>query len=370
MRNFAQTRRIVIKVGTNLLTRGNALNTEYMNVLCAQIAELRERGYQVLLVSSGAIGMGASELGLTSSVTDILMRQACAAIGQPLLMHQYRDSFQRHNLRIAQVLMTREVLNNRKSYLNLRNSVEKLLSLGVVPIFNENDSISTAEIGTAFGDNDQLSAMVASKVDADVLIILSDIDALYDGDPKGDKPVNRIPVVRKIDGTIFSYAGTPGSTFSTGGMKTKLKAAAIAANAGCRTVLVDGRSADIISRILSGEDIGTLFLARERLSARTRWIMNSVPKGKIVVDEGALKALRRHKSLLPSGIVSVEGIFKSGDVVQINDVAKAVPAFNSSEIETLLGKHSSEVSRLYGSSRREEIARPEDIVFLVDDESQ
>ena len=369
MRNFKQARRIVIKIGTNLLTRGNALDTGYMNNISLQIAGLMEKKYQVLLVSSGAIGMGASELGLTSSVTEVLMRQACAAIGQPLLMHQYRDSFSRHNIRIAQVLMTREVLNNRKSYLNLRNSVEKLLSLGVVPIFNENDSVSTAEIGTAFGDNDQLSAMVASKVDADILIILSDIDSLYDGDPKGGKRVNRIPVVEKIDKTIYSYAGTAGSTFSTGGMKTKLKAAAIAANAGCRTVLVNGRERDILSRVLQGEDMGTLFLAKERLSARSRWILNSVPKGKILVDEGAMRALRRHKSLLPSGIISVEGVFKEGDVVQINDFAKVVPSFNSSEIESLLGKHTSEISLLYGSSRREEIARPEDIVFLVDDGS-
>ena len=370
MRNFSEARRIVIKVGTNLLTKGNTLDTGYMDDLISQIACLVDREYRVLLVSSGAIGMGASELGLTSSVTDILMRQACAAIGQPLLMHQYREAFLRHGIRIAQILLTREVLNNRRSYLNLRSSVEKLLSLGVVPIFNENDSISTAEIGTAFGDNDQLSALVASKVDADVLIILSDIDALYDGDPKGATLVNRVPVVKKVDRTVYSYAGSPGSTFSVGGMKTKLKAAEIAADAGCRTMLVNGRTPDILSRVLAGEDIGTLFLARERLSARSRWILNSTPRGKIVVDDGAMRALRRHKSLLPSGIVAVEGVFNEGDVVQINETAKAMPAFNSSEIESLLGKHSREISRLYGTDRREEIARPEDIVFLVDDDSQ
>jgi len=370
VRNFRQARRIVVKIGTNLLTSGNCLNTEYMNQICSQIARLVEQEYQVLLVSSGAIGMGAAELGLKNSVTEVLMRQACAAIGQPLLMHQYRDSFLRHKIRIAQVLLTREVLNNRKTYLNLRNSIERLLSLKVVPIFNENDSISTAEIGTAFGDNDRLSAMVASKVDADVLFILSDIDALYDGDPKGPRKVQRVPVVETIDRKIFSYAGTPGSTFSTGGMKTKLKAAEIAANAGCRTVLVDGRETDILARVLEGEDIGTLFLAKEKLSARSRWIINSVPKGKIIVDDGALRALRRHKSLLPSGILSVEGIFQQGDVVQINEEAKAVPAYNSTEIESLLGKHSSEAVRLYGSERREEIARPEDIVFTGDDKTQ
>jgi glutamate 5-kinase len=361
---------VVVKVGTNLLTRGNSLDTDYMDRISAQISALLERGLQVLLVSSGAIGMGAAELGLTRRVTDVKMRQACAAIGQPLLMYQYRESFSRYNVRIAQVLLTRDVLDRRSSYLNLRNSVEKLLSLQVVPIFNENDSISTDEIGNAFGDNDRLSAMVASKIDADILIILSDIDALYDGDPKGNTPVNRIGVVEKIDEQIYSFAGSPGSLFSTGGMTTKLKAASIAANAGCRTVLAHGREENILDRILSGEDIGTLFLAREKLSARSRWILNSLPKGKIVVDEGAMRALRRHKSLLPSGILAVEGVFNGGDVVQINEEAKGVPAYNSTEIENLIGKHSSEVTRIYGGDRRKEIARPEDIVFLTDREAK
>ncbi len=368
MRNFTECKRVVVKVGTNLLTRGNAIDTEYVDRISEQIAVLIGRGLQVLLVSSGAIGMGAFELGITRSVTDIRMRQACAAIGQPLLMYRYRESFSHHDIRIAQVLITRDVLDNRSSYLNLRNSVERLLGLQVVPIFNENDSISTDEIGNAFGDNDRLSAMVASKIDADVLIILSDIDALYNGDPKGEEKVERVPVVEHIDRQIFSYAGTAGSEFSSGGMKTKLKAAEIAAGAGCRTVLAHGREPDILARILIGEDIGTLFLARKKLSARSRWIMNSVPKGKIVVDEGAIRALRRHKSLLPSGILAVEGVFNEGDVVRINDSAKGVPAYNSTEIESLIGKHSSEVTRLYGNERREEIARPEDIIFLLEGE--
>jgi len=366
VRDFSATTRIVVKIGTNLITTENSLDIEYMDTISRRIAELERQDRQVLLVSSGAIGMGATELGISTRVTDVRMRQACAAIGQPLLMHQYRESFRPHNVRIAQVLITREVLNNRRSYLNLRNSVEELLGLKVVPIFNENDSISTDEIGNAFGDNDRLSAMVASKVDADLLIILSDIDALYDGDPKSGADVHRVPVVEQVDEKILSYAGTPGSRFSTGGMLTKLKAASIAAAAGCRTVLANGKEPEILQRILSGEDIGTLFLAREKLSARTRWILNSAAKGKIVVDEGALNALRTHKSLLPSGITAVEGVFKQGDVVRINDVAKAVPAYNSSEIETLMGKHTRQVTELYGSARRDEIARPEDIVFIVD----
>lgn len=363
MREIGDIKRVVVKLGTNLLSPDSRPDTDFIDVIAGQIAELVHRKLEVVLVSSGAIGMGAAELGFHEKVQEIRMRQACAAIGQPLLMYQYRKSFSVYGITIAQVLLTREVLNNRKSYLNLRNSINQLFSLGVVPIFNENDSISTEEIGNAFGDNDRLSALIASKVDADLLVLLSDIDGLYDGDPKKDSEARRIPLVEHVDETILGYAGEEGSEFSTGGMKTKLKAARITADAGCRMVLAHGRDPRILTRILDGEDVGTLFEAETKLSNRTRWILHSVPKGRILVDEGALRALRKNKSLLPSGIRGVEGVFNAGDVVSINGEAKAVPAFNSSEIEHLMGKHSREVSALYGEERREEIARPEDIVF-------
>jgi glutamate 5-kinase len=354
----------VVKIGTNLLTDSGGINSSYIEEVSSQVAGLIEENRQVLLVSSGAIGLGAGELGITSRITDIQLRQACAAIGQPLLMYRYRSAFARHGLIIAQVLLTREVFNNRRSYLNLRNSVERLLELGSVPIFNENDSISTDEIGTAFGDNDRLSALVASKVDADLLVLLSDIDGLYDSDPKENPQAVRIGRVEEVDDRIMSYAGSAGSEFSTGGMATKLKAARIAAAAGCATLLAHGREERILARLLAGEDIGTLFLPGEKLSNRSRWILNSVPRGSIIVDNGAVEALRHRKSLLASGILRVEGVFNAGDVVQINDVAKAVPAYNSRELERLIGKHTSEVTELFGAGRREEIARPEDIVFL------
>jgi glutamate 5-kinase len=357
-------KRVVVKIGTNLLTGNEGIDADYIDSISEEFAGLLQEGRQLLLVSSGAIGFGARELGITSRITDIRMRQACAAIGQPLLMYRYRSAFARHGTIIAQVLLTREVFNNRRSYLNLRNAVEQLLSLGSVPIFNENDSISTEEIGNAFGDNDRLSALVASKVDADLLTILSDIDGLYDGDPKSNPDAGRISRVEEVDERIMSYAGSAGSEFSTGGMTTKLKAVRIAAAAGCATVLAHGREERILSRILTGEDVGTLFLPGEKLSNRSRWILNSAPKGTIVVDEGAVRALRRHKSLLASGIRKIEGVFDAGDVVRINDVAKAVPAYNSRELERLIGKHTSEVVEIFGEDRREEIARPEDIVFV------
>jgi glutamate 5-kinase len=291
-------------------------------------------------------------------------RQACAAIGQPLLMHTYHNAFAKYDLTVAQVLLTSEVLKNRKSYLNLKNAVERLLEMGVVPIFNENDSVSTDEIGTAFGDNDRLSALIASKIDADVLILLTDINALYDKNPKEHPDAQPIPVVTEITEKIIKAAGGKGSMYSTGGMKTKIMAAKIAAYAGCRVVLADGREDNVVQQILSGGNIGTLFLPKEKLSNRTRWILNNPAEGKIWVDEGALKALHNHKSLLPSGIKKVEGAFEVGAVVLINDIAKAVMSLSSDELKMLAGKHSREIRTLLGPDRRDVAAVPEDIVFL------
>ncbi len=364
MRNFKALKRLVVKIGTNLLTRDNTLDIRYIESISSQISGLRKRGIQVLLVSSGAIGMGASHLGLQSSITDIKMRQACAAIGQPLLMHRYSESFGKYAIPIAQVLLTREVLDNRKSFLNLKNSIETLLSLGVIPIINENDSVSTAEIGNAFGDNDSLSALVASKVDAQLLVLLTDIDGLYNADPRKDNSARQIKTVEAITEETFSFAGSAGSTFSTGGMKTKLNAALIAGTAGCKTIIAHGKKENILERIIDGEEEGTLFMPGEKISARARWILNSVPRGRINVDSGAVEALKKHKSLLPSGVVSVEGVFDSGDVVSINGIAHAVCSFTSTEMESLAGKHSKEIKRILGSGRRDVIARPEDIVFL------
>lgn len=364
MRNFTDSHRVVIKIGTNLLTKDSRFNTKYVHEISSQIAGLRARGLQVLLVSSGAIGMGAAELELKSRVKDIKMRQACAAIGQPLLMHQYRDSFGEYGISIAQVLVTREVFSNRTTFLNLRNSVETLLSLGIIPIFNENDSVSTDEIGSAFGDNDRLSAMIASKVDADLLIILTDIDGLYNGDPRKNRGVSLISSVEEVTDEILAYAGTEGSEFSTGGMKTKLQAVTIAANAGCKTILAHGAKTDILKKLIDGDNEGTVFLEGKKMSARSRWILNSVPLGKINIDKGALEALQNKNSLLPSGITSVEGVFDEGDVVSINGVANAVSKFTSTEIENVIGYHSREIPNLLGKGRKDVIARAEDIIFL------
>ncbi|MBT3271510.1 MAG: glutamate 5-kinase [Spirochaetales bacterium] len=364
MRSFSNVHRVVIKIGTSCLAAGNTIDTAYVRDIAAQTSRVMQLDKRVLIVSSGAIGMGAGELGLTEKVNRIDMRQACAALGQPLLMQEYREAFADYGIKVAQVLLTSDVLANRKSYLNLRNAVETLLGLGVVPIFNENDSVSTDEIGSAFGDNDTLSAYMASKINADLLIMLSDINSLYTSDPRKDRAAKPIRTVEKITQEIQDSAGAAGSTFAVGGMATKIEAAKIAGKAGCSMVIASGREDRIIDRIISGEEIGTLFIAESRMSARERWILNSRPAGSVVVDDGALKAIRGRKSLLPSGLVSIDGFFNEGDVILVNGVVKLVSAFNSSELESILGRHSSEIRTILGDGRKEVVARPEDMVFL------
>lgn len=364
MRNFIEAKRIVVKIGTNILTRDSAVDTGYVSRVAKQISELLKTGRQVVIVSSGAIGMGCGQLQQVGRVKNIKMRQAYAAIGQPLLMAQWRKSFLRFGVTVAQVLLTAEVLNNRKTYLNLRNSIETLLKLYIVPILNENDSVSTDEIGSAFGDNDKLSALVASKIDADVLIMLSDIDALYDKDPHKSAQAKKIPAVYELTEDIVRSAGGRGSGLGTGGMKTKIEAARIAANAGCRMVLANGRLKNVIGRIMAGEEIGTVFMPRRKLGNRSRWILNNAAAGVIHIDEGAMRAVKNHKSLLPSGVISVKGTFEAGEVVMLNDNAKAVTNLSSSQLKVLAGKHSSEIRKILGPKHRDVVAIPEDIVFL------
>jgi glutamate 5-kinase len=370
-------RRIVIKIGTNTITRQkdsggrisegpadgrSGIDEEYLHRVAAEIADLMRAGKQILLVTSGAVGMGARELGLERKPKDMRGKQACAAIGQPLLMDEYRKAFSVYGLTAAQLLVTRDAWDRRTAYLNLRSTVEALLERRVVPVFNENDSVSTVEI--AFGDNDQLSAYVASKIDAELLVILSDVDALYDADPRGNPAAKSLPYVAELSDEIMELAGGKGSEFSTGGMKTKLLAVAIARDAGCRVVIAHGRAPLAMSRILAGESLGTLFDAASGLKNRQRWIKNSRAVGTIRVDEGALAAMRANNSLLPRGVVAVEGRFERGDVVLINDEAKAISALSFAELEEARGKRSEQNSGRASGGGIKVVARPDDVVFL------
>jgi glutamate 5-kinase len=390
---LANANRIVVKIGTATLTRTfgadgksflsekdapgtspprtppsqsakETIDTAYIYHVAEQFANLVQDGKQLILVTSGAIGMGARELGLTKRVTEMRMRQACAAIGQPILMEEYRRAFGVFGLSAAQLLVTRDEWDDRASYLNLRKTVETLLESRVIPVFNENDSVSTAEIGNAFGDNDRLSAYVASKIDAELLIILSDVDSLYDADPRENPDARPIPYVKELSDEHLAAAGGRGSEFSTGGMKTKLAAVAIAREAGCRVVIAHGREPNVIQRVVSGEALGTLFDAAHALKNRIRWLKNSQPRGRLTIDEGALAAIRGRNSLLPRGVVAVEGDFGRGAVVLVNDIVKLISNFSSAELRAVLRKRSEEIDAVLGENAPHLVARPEEMAFL------
>lgn len=386
--SLVRANRIVVKIGTNTIMRRpepdgsprqgrsgparqeGGVDVEYLHGVAAQVATLARSGKQVIIVTSGAIGMGARELGITKRVTDIPMRQACAAIGQIALMDEYRRAFGVFGLLPAQLLVTRESWDSRTAYLNLRASVETLLEEGAIPVFNENDVVSTAEIGNAFGDNDQLSAYIASKSDAELLILLSDVDAMYDADPRGNPEARPISYVCGLDPAIIAAAGGSGSEFSTGGMATKLKAVEIAGDAGCKVVIADGRAPRVIERVMGGEGIGTLFDAEHGLKNRERWIKNSRPVGTVIVDEGALGAIKARNSLLPRGVRAVEGSFERGDIVLVRlegateGAAKLISGLSSSELARVLGLRSAEAGDALGPGAPKVVARPEETVIL------
>ncbi|MBN1436323.1 MAG: glutamate 5-kinase [Sedimentisphaerales bacterium] len=336
MRDFSQTKRIVIKVGTNVLTDSSGVDTSLLRRVAHQISQLVAQNRQVILVTSGAIGMGAKTLGIKTRVKDVKMRQACAAVGQGILMHEYQKAFSEHDQKVAQVLLTNRIMSYRKYYVNLKNAVEQLLSLNIVPIINENDCVSIDEIDLAFGDNDRLSALVASKIDAELLIVLTDVDGLYDSNPAKNSEAQLISLVPEITDEIAAMAGKAGSQFATGGMESKINAIRIAADSGCKVVLANGRTADVALKIVQGQNIGTLFLPRRRLSNRKRWILNSHSQGTIEIDPGAVEALRNHRSLLLVGVTGCKGNFNAGDVVTIANAAKGVARMSAADIRRLL----------------------------------
>ena len=367
MRDLSHIKTVVIKIGTALLSSDTGIDNARIDIVCEQIAAIKQKGIHVILVTSGAIGLGAKEIKHNNKVCYIPLRQACAAIGQPILMQHYRESFNKYNILCSQVLINKRDLNNRKSYINLRASVSTLLSMGVVPIFNENDTVSTAEIGAAFGDNDRMCAMVASKIDADLLVLLTDVDAVYTANPKVDINAKKLDEIKVVDSSILALAGGAGSTFSTGGMKTKLLAAQIAGQASCATIIAHGREENIITRLLDGEELGTYIYPSRRLTQLQRWILNNSKNGKLIVDDGAVNALRNHKSLLFKGLVDVQGNFSVDDVVEIVTLsgvsfAKAKVNYSSNDLVLFKGLDSKEVFKLSG--KKDYIFRPDDMVII------
>jgi len=363
MRNFSKTKRIVVKVGTNVLSKDGGVDTSFLRVIAKQISELIRQKKQVILVTSGAIGMGCGALGLRGKIKEVKKRQACAAVGQSILMHEYQKAFNRYNQNVAQVLLTNDILNNRRYYVNLKNTVEALLSMSVVPIINENDCVSIEEIGLAFGDNDKLSALVASKIDAELLIMLTDVDGLYDRNPRQAQQARLIPVVPEITDEIVAMAGAAGSEFGTGGMASKINAIHIAAHGGCKVVLAHGRARNVIINIVEGRETGTLFLPKRRLSNRKRWILNSHPEGKIEIDSGAVNALKSHRSLLMVGITEVRGDFAAGAVVEISNVAKGICDLSAEDLGTMIKQKKLQNKSSSQTKKRKAVVHADNIVL-------
>ena len=332
-----EAKRVVIKIGTNTICKDDGtVDSSYLEEVARQVVLLEKQGVQCIIVTSGAIGSGAAELGLEDARKDVARKQACAAVGQAILMMTWRDAFKKHGKSVGQVLLTYGAFSDRKRYLNLRASIDELFRLGAIPVVNENDVISTDEIDEIFGDNDKLSALVASKIDADLLILLTDVEGLYDRNPDADPDAKLISTVDEITKDIERIAGSHRNERSVGGMKTKINAARISMESGCNMVIANGRAKDIIVRVVQGEDIGTLFSSKAKYSNKERWILFACPRGKINVDAGAQKALRGGASLLPCGITSIEGDFRDGDVVRIGDFAKGIANYNSNAMPELI----------------------------------
>ncbi len=367
---FKDVKRIVLKIGTSSLSsEDGSFNRQLTEDIAAQVARLREAGKTVIIVSSGAIGIGCEELKMKERPREIPLRQAAAAVGQNILMQEWMAAFNKHDLKVAQILLTYEAFSNRMTYLNLRNSISALLDAGVVPIINENDPICVHEIEATFGDNDKLSAMVASKVEAELLILLSDIDGLYDKNPKKNEDAKLISTIEKITPEIESYGGSPTSMKGVGGMRTKIEAAKITSIAGCHMVIANSAIQDVVMKIMDGEDIGTLFLARDgKYKNRTRWIILSKTSGKLIVDKGAGEAVRKKRGLLPSGIIWVDGVFDRGDIVEIESegtvFAKGITDYSSSELNKIKGKHSDMIEKILGVRNYDEVVRKSNIGLL------
>ena len=367
-----QVRRVVIKVGSRVLTvEGGGLDYDAISRLCDEMAGLRQQGIEVILVSSGAVAAGRDAMRAADTTLTIPQKQAAAAVGQPLLMQAYQQACTRHGLVTAQILLTAEDLANRNRFLNARTTLEALLTAGALPVINENDSVAVAEI--KFGDNDNLSALVTSLAEADLLLILTDIEGLYSANPASDPDAQLIPLVRSITREIERMAGGSGSSVGTGGMATKVTAAKKAARFGVPTILAPGKQPGVITAAVSGQEIGTLFLpATDGLNRRKHWIAYTLrPAGKVLVDAGAQKALvEKGTSLLPSGITGVEGRFERGRCVRIcgpdgTEIARGLADYSSSEIQLIAGHKSAEIEQLLGYRYGDDVVHRDNLVLMA-----
>ncbi len=369
---FSKARRVVIKAGSAVLASSDqGLDQDRIERLASDISSIMDEGREVILVSSGAIAAGLAKLGLMKTKgMPLSLKQAAAAVGQSGLIWAYEKTFADHGRKVAQVLLTREDLSNRTRFLNARNTLQTLLDHGVIPIINENDTVSVDEI--KFGDNDNLSGMVTHLADADLLVVLSDIDGLYTADPKVNSSAELIPLVEKITAEMERGAGDARTGVGTGGMRSKLMTAKKVSAYGAHMVIVNGKKNGVLRALFEGENVGTLFLPKpEKQEGRKHWIAYTVKcVGQVVVDNGGREALvNKGKSLLPGGVVKVEGTFKVGDCVNCTDrsghaFARGLVKYSSADLDRIKGLKTSQIESVLGHKDYDEVIHRDDLVIL------
>ena len=368
---LGKRRRIVVKVGSSILASiEKGLHYEVFSHLTKEISDLKRQGYEIVLVSSGAIAAGMEKLGYKTRPQAITLKQATAAVGQTRLMNIYEKYFSRSQQMVAQVLLTHDDLSHRRRFLNARNTLLTLLELGIIPIINENDTVVVDEI--KFGDNDNLSALVTNLIGADLLIILTDIEGICDSDPRVNPRAKCIPLLEDIDVNMEGIVGETKSEMGVGGMISKIQAARKASRFGIPTVVAQGTKDGVLHQILKGKEIGTLILPKEEaLSSRKHWIaFNPKPKGDVIVDDGAKKAIvQKGKSLLPSGVVKIRGVFDRGDLITClgprgKEFARGLVNYSASELEKIKGLQSDQIETALGYKYSDEVIHRDDLVVL------
>jgi len=362
---------VVIKIGTNLLAdRAKGINRDRIDTIAKSVSSLQSRGKQVAIVTSGAIGAGMLLLGMKERPRAIPEKQAAAAIGQPILMEVYENAFRKYHCTIAQILLTKDDFVNRARYINTKNTFSALFEKGAVPIVNENDTVAVEEI--KLGDNDNLSALVANLIEADLLIILSDVDGLFSDNPTRNPKAQLISVVDKVTPNVEKLAKKHGSEMSTGGMFTKVQAAKQCVSAGIPVIIANGTNPGILDEIFAGKNSGTLFLpANNKMNVRKKWIgFVSDSKGVVVVDGGAKNALLiKQKSLLPSGVLEVRGEFETDDTISVvdtegNEIARGVAGYASSDLNKIKGKKTSEIQKTLNRKGSDEVIHRNNLVLI------
>ena len=364
-----KSKKIVIKIGSSILVDSKGKpKKKWLGKLANDIKLLISKKKQVIIVSSGAIAIGCEYLKIKKESLKIDQSQAVASLGQIELMNFYKKEFNKKKIKISQILLTLDDTEQRRRAINARRTIDNLLSMGVVPIVNENDSTATSEI--KYGDNDRLASRVAQIINADCLVLLSDVDGLFNGNPKKNKKTKLIKIVKEIDNNILNYASKAVNQYGSGGMKTKIEAAKICQLASCYMVIANGNKTNPIQRILKNEKCTWFLPKTSRLDARKKWIIGSIaPKGEIIIDKGALYAINNKKSLLPAGVKLVNGNFEKGDHVIIKDennkeFARGLTYFSSKEIKKIKGLHSKKIKDLLGYASRDEIIHKDDLVKI------